>query len=216
MKHFKFLNKVLNFSAERYLKTAGDLFIYDGDYESALYMVDKTLGMEPNDTRALVLRGDILYCLNRDIESLQTFNQVLKLDENCVEAYISKASVLEVLGKDRDALECCNKALELMANGKVYLRATVYEQKLTLLIRLKKYREAKQLLDEACDKISRDELQYLAGSFMPVLERHVRDSVEHRKNLRARASELSLRVIPGSGPSTPSDPIEGELKAQPQ
>ena len=34
-----FLTKVLNFSAERYLKTAGDLFIYEGDYESALHML---------------------------------------------------------------------------------------------------------------------------------------------------------------------------------
>ena len=55
----KFLTKVLNMSAERYLKTAGDLFIYEGDYASALHMVEKTLEIEPGDLRALVLRGPV-------------------------------------------------------------------------------------------------------------------------------------------------------------
>ena len=48
------LKKVLNFSAERYLKTAGDLFIYHSDYAGALEMVDKALTHDETDTRALV------------------------------------------------------------------------------------------------------------------------------------------------------------------
>ena len=210
MKHFKFLNKVLNFSAERYLKTAGDLFIYDGDYETALYMVEKTLEIDANDTRALVLKGDILYCLNRDIEALQTFNQVLKLDELCVEAYISKASVLDVLGKDRDSLDCCNRALELMGQKFSYLYSTVLEQKLILLIRLKKYREARQILDDAADRLTRDDYQYLAASFLPELERQVKG----RKELRERATELALKVITGNGAPLQPQPEKRKKKRQ--
>ncbi len=76
VQQLQFLKNVLNMSAERYLRTAGDLFVYEGDYESALMMVDKTLAIQPEDTRALVLRGDILYCLNKDFEALSVFNKV--------------------------------------------------------------------------------------------------------------------------------------------
>lgn len=191
VKSFNLLDKVLNFSAERYLRTAGDLFIYDGDYESALAMVEKTLELEPSDLRALVLKGDILYCLSRDIEALQTFNQVLKLNPDYVEAHISKAGVLDALGKYREALSCCNKAFALMAKPLHYLLPSLYDQKLLLLLRLKKYREANQCLSQAEQAVNEDEYQYLLSCYREVLER----CCQNRRQLRERASALSLKVI---------------------
>ena len=148
----KFLSKVLNFSAERYLKSAGDLFIYEGDYESALNMVDKTLEIEPQDVRALVLRGDILYCLNRDQEALDTFNTALSINPDSVEALISRAGVLDVLGKYREALECCNRAFEQIRPYQNFLLPSLYDQNIVLLLRLKKYRQASLLLRSSTTK----------------------------------------------------------------
>lgn len=194
VKHFGLLNKVLNFSAERYLKTAGDLFIYDGDYETALSMVDKTLDIEPNDTRALVLRGDILFCLNRDIEALQSFNLALKLNPLCAEAYISKASVLDILGKPREALDCCNKAFLLITRHNEYLLPSMFDQKIVLLTRLKKFREAQQLLVEAAEKLSTDDYNYLLSCYKNWIDR----CCQERHTVRQRAQQLSLTVLPGT------------------
>ncbi len=191
LNHLNFLNKVLNFSAERYLKTAGDLFIYDGDYESALYMVEKTLEIEPGDVRALVLRGDILYCLNRDEEALETFNKVLEINPDSVEALISRAGVLDVLGKYREALDCCNRAFELIKPFQAYLLPSLFDQNIILLLRLKKYRQAQQLLRSAEGRLPREEYLYLLGSYNPILERFFRS---RRQN--ARSTEGSgLRLV---------------------
>ena len=191
VKHFKFLNKILNFSAERYLRTAGDLFIHQGDYESALAMVEKTLEIEPQDARALVLRGDILFCLNRDTEALRTFNQALSLHPACVEALISRAGVLDVLGKHRDALDSCNKAFSLMSDRHDYLMPSLYEQKIALLVRLKKYRQAQQLLAEAQQALSPEEYNYLLSCYAPAIQRYC----QTRGQSREKAKQLSLRVV---------------------
>lgn len=194
VKHFNLLNKVLNFSAERYLKTAGDLFIYDGDYETALAMVEKTLEIESHDTRALVLKGDILFCMNRDLEALQCFNDALQLNPLCAEAYISKASVLDILTKHREALECCNRAFMLITRNNEYLLSTLYDQKIALLVRLKRYREAQQLLATAADVLSGDEYTYLLSCYKSFIQRGCQDRTETRD----KAERLSLRVITGN------------------
>jgi tetratricopeptide (TPR) repeat protein len=194
----KFLSKVLNISAERYLKTAGDLFIYEGDYESALYMVEKTLEIEPEDIRALVLRGDILYCLNRDLEALETFNKVLDREPNSVEALISKAGVLDVLGKYREAVECCRLAFQKIKPYQAFLLPSLYEQNIILLLRLKKYRQAQMILKDAETRLPKDDVQYLRSSYS-----HILDRLFHtRQKAKAKAEQLAMEVVPIRDAST--------------
>lgn len=191
MRNLNIINKVLNFSAERYLKTAGDLFIYQGDYESALRMVEKTLEIQPDDVRALVLRGDILYCLNRDLESLQTLNHVLTLAPECIEAHVSRAGVLDVLGKYKDALVACERAFELMQPRYRYLLPGLYDQKIQLLLRMKRYRQARKLLNESSEALPTDEFEYLQISYRTFIE----NSCRTRQRRKQEAERLSLKVI---------------------
>jgi tetratricopeptide (TPR) repeat protein len=186
-----FLNKVLNFSAERYLKTAGDLFIYEGDYVSALGMVEKTLEIEPKDLRALVLRGDILYCLNRDQDALESLNQALGINPYSVEALISKAGVMDVLGKYREALECCNRAFAQILPHQNFLLPSLYDQNIVLLLRLKKYRQAQLLLRNAENRLPKEEHEYLLSCYSHILTRFS----ETRQKARAKAKALNLALL---------------------
>jgi tetratricopeptide (TPR) repeat protein len=188
-----FLNKVLNMSAERYLKTAGDLFIYEGDYVSALLMVEKTLEIEPSDIRALVLRGDILYCLNRDQEALETFNQALSINPNSVEALISSAGVLDVLGKYREGLECCARAFQEIAPYQSYLLPSLYDQNIVLLLRLKRYRQARFLLRSAEGRLAREDYQFLLSSYSHILDR----LFQNRHQACVKAQNLHMEVLTG-------------------
>ncbi|MDX2085022.1 MAG: tetratricopeptide repeat protein [Candidatus Melainabacteria bacterium] len=192
---FKLWNfkKVLNFSAERYLKVAGDLFIYQGDYDTALAMVDRTLEIDAQDTRALVLKGDILFCLNRDIEALDVLNEALKADAHCVEAYVSKASVLDALGKLRDALHCCQQALVYLHRPHDYLLFTLYDQTLSLLLRLRKHRQATQIYEEAQYRLSPEEAAYLSVTYKCLLEQRARE----RQQRLCRQGNPSLTVLNG-------------------
>lgn len=188
-----FLTKVLNISAERYLKTAGDLFIYEGDYESALAMVEKTLEIEPSDIRALVLRGDILYCLNRDNEALETFNKALSINPNSVEALISSAGVLDVLGKYREGLDCCARAFQQIRPYQAYLLPSLYDQNVVLLLRLKKYRQARFLLRSAEGQLLKEDYQFLLSSYSHILDR----LFNNRRQACAKARNLNLEVLTG-------------------
>jgi tetratricopeptide (TPR) repeat protein len=186
-----FLSKVLNFSAERYLKTAGDLFIYEGDYESALGMVEKTLEIEPKDIRALVLRGDILYCLNRDQEALESLSLALTVNPYSVEALISKAGVLDVLGKYREALECCNRAFEQILPYQNFLLPSLYDQNIVLLLRLKKYRQAQLLLRNSENRLPKEDHEYLLSCYSHIVAR----LSETRQKAKAKAKALKLALL---------------------
>jgi tetratricopeptide (TPR) repeat protein len=188
------LKKVLNFSAERHLKTAGDLFIYHSDYHGALALVEKAIALDPTDTRALVLYGDILFCLNRDIEALQALNKAISLNPTLAEAYISKAGVLEVMGKYREALQCCKLALTHIDHKKQYLLFSLLDQKLILLIRLKRYREAQQVLDNSIRYLEEDEVEYLFASYKGILDQFC----QKRSQAREKAKTLSLRILDGT------------------
>lgn len=187
--------KVLNFSAERFLKEAGDLFIYEGDYEGALLRVGRALSLEPEDTRALVLKADILFCLGRDIDALDTLNRTLKIDPDCLEALISKASVLDALGNPRDALDTCNRVMTSLNRSMNYLLPSLYDLKLGLLIRLRRFRQASHTMRQARQTLPKEEFFYLANCYQPQIEQRCR---ERGATVRERANRLSLRLIAGS------------------
>lgn len=176
-----------------YLKSAGDLFVYHGDYEAALRMADKTLEIQPDDVRAMVLRGDILYCMNRDIEALQMFNDVLKQYPDSLEAHISKAGVLDVLGEPKEALLFCTRAFDLVLPKHRFLVPSLYDQKIQLLIRLKHYRQAQMMLKQAEEKLTEEESTYLKQCYQSDLKQLCRD----RKRIRQKAEDLKLTVISG-------------------
>lgn len=189
----RLFKKVLNFSAERHLKTAGDLFIYHSDYEGAMELVKKALAHDPEDTRALVLYGDILFCLNRDIDALNILNKALSLNNKLAEAYISKAGVLEVLGKFREALDCCKEALNHIKPDKRYLLSSLFYQQLVLLIRLKRFREAQRLLDRIHQYLDEEDVDYLNACYRGLLDQ----LCNKRQQIRERAKRLSIQVIDG-------------------
>ena len=183
---------VVNLSVETALRTAGEVFIYDGDYELALELVERALGITPNNQRALVLKGDILFCLNRDLEALVLLNDALELNPHCIEALVSKAGVLEVLQHHREALRCCNEALVLVGDTEHPLLLSIFDQKLQLLVFLKRYREAEKLLISAQSRLIEREYQFLYHSH----QGGIQVGLQHRlQRWRTTKPNLGLKVL---------------------
>lgn len=187
----QFSGTVLSFSAERFLKTAGDLFFYEGNHEAALALVEKTLEIAPRAVRALVLRGDILFCLTRLEEALESFRQALKIDPECVEALISCAGVLEAMGHPREGLVCCDHAFTLITGARSYLLPELFDRNLSLLVQLKQYRQAQRLLKKAAARLSAREFQALQTIYLPKLQR----LEERRRNVRRKAGQIGIRTL---------------------
>lgn len=198
-------SQVLSLSAERYLKIAGELFIYDGDFEAALVMVNKSLSQIPDDVRGLVLKGDILFCLHQDDEALLTFNYAVMLAPTCVEAHLSRAGVLESMGQYQEALKSCMTAFQHCSpEDYEFLLPTLYEQRIHLLIQLSRYHQAMAVLREAETLLPLESAEYLTGCYRTPL-------VQRRERRRPRvhpARPRHLRVVHSQ--SAPAFPVRRE------
>jgi tetratricopeptide (TPR) repeat protein len=185
--------KCFNFSVERYLRAAGDLLAIDGDFESALALVNKTLTIDPTDLRALILKGDILYSLDRDQEALEAFKTALVVDPACSEALIFGAAILDIFGHYRQALLFCERALQLKISDS-YLVATLYDQYVSLLLHVKKYAQAKLFLKQSRYVLDTEEYHYLMGSYTPLVEKGLAIRQSNARRKKGSKKILSLLI----------------------
>jgi tetratricopeptide (TPR) repeat protein len=129
--------------------------------------------------------------LNQDSEALEAFNKALELNESLPEAYISKAGVLEVMSRYREALWCCQQALDCISDDKSYLYPSLFDQQILLLIRLKRFRHAEQVLLECSDKLSDKDYDYLSASYRGLID-HL---IKNRRSLRRQTASPRLSVV---------------------
>lgn len=184
---------VRSFSAERYYRLAGDLFVYHGDYDAALHMIQKSLTHDADDVRSMVLKGDILFCLNRDTEALEALEAATQQHPHCPEAFISKACVLEELERFHAAIEANEHALGLITQAHSYLYPSVYDQLLGLCVALKLYRKAQFFLKQARSVLNADEYKYLQASYQQAIQQGL---CLRQKRLQ-HSSRLGLKLVNG-------------------
>jgi len=163
-------NKVINFCAEKLIREANNYFIHFRDYNTALDRVSKALSLEPVKIKALILKGEILFCMDKEKESLEYFDMAINADPYSVEAYGSKAGTLDVLGKQQEALDCCQKAFESMSSKDAHLLPSLYDQKIAILLRLKKYEEARTALKKCVISLPEEDSNYLISCYEDLIE----------------------------------------------
>lgn len=183
--------KVSNLQVEKLIREASDNFSYNRDYELALKDIDKALKIEKDNAKALILKGDILFCMDMDKDALDHFDRAISADPSSAEAFGSKAGTLDVLGNYDEALSCCDKAFELVKTKDKFLLPSLYDQKLTLLLRMRKYEEARKVLNRALVVLSEEDGTYLRSCFQGMIE----SSCRLRRRKLAQAEKLSLKVI---------------------
>jgi len=186
---------VLNFSAERLFRAAGDYFLYEGDTDRALELINKTLACTPLDRpallRALVLKADILFCQNDDHQALDVINEALALDDQFVEAYLSKASILESLGRYTQALQAAQYGYARVAPDKPYLLSPFFDLQLASLIALKRFASAEALLQTARQQLEPQEAEFLVMSYQTLITRGLQ-----RRRVRASQALLTIHTLP--------------------
>jgi len=153
--------------------------------------IDEALSIEPLNVKALILKGDILFCTDMDQEALEYFDAAIKADPYSAEAYGSKAGTLDVLGHYDEALKFCDRAFELVSIKDKFLLPSLFDQKIALLIRMRKFEEAKKTLNRSVRMLPDDESSYLCSCYQGMIE----SSCRLRRKKLAQAEKLSLKVI---------------------
>lgn len=183
--------KIFNLLAEKLVREADDNFIYFKDYETAMSQVNEVLRIEPDHPKALILKGNLMLYIDKDHEALKCFEQAIDADPQSAEAYGSKAGMLDLFGKQKEALQFCEKAFQHVSMRDRDLVISLYDQKISILLKMKKFKEAGMVLNQSFQSLPEEGIDYLASSYQKLID------VAHKEKLRKRkmASKLSLRLV---------------------
>ncbi|NMB78058.1 MAG: tetratricopeptide repeat protein [Methanomicrobiales archaeon] len=108
-----------------------------GYYHDALDLLDSVLGSDPAHADSWLLKGYVLYQMNRYDEALQVLDRALSLNPGLDEALVYKGLIVSSFGKHHDALDLYDRALRI---DNRYLTAW-YAKGLALFL-LERYDEA--------------------------------------------------------------------------
>ena len=183
--------KVFNLIVEKLVREANDSFIYYRDCQNAIDLVNEAISIEPNHIKALILKGNILFSLDKDTEALEYFDRAIKLNPFSAEAYGLKAGTLDILGRQIEALNFCEKAFEHITVKDRHLLPSLYDQKLAILVRMKKYEQARAELKNCTKILAQEDGSYLISCYQEAIETSCRE----KKRKRELVAKISLQIV---------------------
>lgn len=183
--------KIYNLRVEKLVREASDNFIYYRDYETAVNQINEALAIEPDHIKALILKGDILFCIDKDKEALEYFDKAINANPYSAEAYGSKAGTLDVLGHQKEALKYCEKAFENITLKDRHLLPSLYDQKIAILLRMKKFEEAREALKKCVKSLAEEDGSYLVSCYQDLIEK----SCKEKKRKLEKATMMSMKLV---------------------
>ncbi len=184
------IKRLFNIEAEKLIREANDNFIYFREYKRALKQTNRVLEIETDHIKALILKGNILFCLDRDNEALECFERAISIDPYSAEAYGSKANTLDVLGKVEEAYACCEKAFRRLKPKDKELLPSLYDHKIALLIKLKRYEEARSTLKQCYRFLKTEDSFKIASCYRDAI-----NSLLYEQKNRKRIAMERFRLI---------------------
>ncbi len=166
----KFDKKIFNIKAEKLVREANDNLVFLKDYEMAMKQVEEVLEIDPENTRGLILKGNLFFCLDELQLALESYEAALQVNPDSAEALSLKANILDIYGETREAFESCEKAFKNLKKRDKELLTALYDQKIAILIKLKKYEEARQTLRESYNKLGKEDSSYIASCYREVID----------------------------------------------
>lgn len=140
---------ITDLRSERLFREAEDDFYFFGKIKLAQKKLQKALTFSPFYVKALILLANIAF-YQGDIESASDyFRQAEKIDAKNINVLCGLANINEVSGNNEEALRYINEALASKRFFSPLLRNMLTELKVSVLIKLKRYKEA-----EVCAKNS--------------------------------------------------------------
>lgn len=165
-----FDKKIYNLKAEKLVREAHDNFVFFKDYETAMRQAEEVLEADPENVRALILKGNIYFCLDEMQTALKYYEKAINTDPYNAEAYSLKSNILDINGNIQEALDSCEKAFQNLRKRDKELLTALYDQKIAILIKLKKYEEARSTLKESYKKLGKEDSSYIASCYREVIE----------------------------------------------
>ena len=174
---------------EEFLRTRAQIKLYAGETDSALQDIHDALALNPSDTNALQLNGDLLIKMGRPEEAVEMYKTVLVADPENELALTSLGSVSRQLGRDREAEKYLQKLASAhprfyaahLALGDMYTAQRQYSKAES------EYRKAHALAPQNSFVI--------AGGMNAAIEAHQFDTAAHWLSLATSAMQQNPHVL---------------------
>lgn len=178
---------LLNLTAERLFRQAEDEFFYFSDSKKSLTLLNKILKTNPQMVKAIILKADIKLMQNKFKEAQELYEKAVVLNHKNPRALSSLAACLDMTGNYSLALKYCHLAFREMTIFYMDLYPSLYELKVNLLIKLRKYEKAQNLLDNAVYDLTSEEIGFLKACSQKFLKK--------KSKLSQRLKISNLKII---------------------
>lgn len=181
--NISYFRNIIDLRAEKYVRAAYDEFFYLKDNEKALQLVETALSFDERNLKGLLLKGDILFFMDKEEEALKAYETALKYYPESSRAHTQAAIVLEILGKKEQALFHCEFAFANINSDMIEFLPSLYNLKISILTEMKKFKEAKRLLDKAMKSLPEQYSDYLISYYKNIIETNLK-KLEIKNNLK--------------------------------
>lgn len=119
-------------------------------FEEAIKYYDEALKVEPNNIRALGLKGSCLHFLHKYDEAIKCYDEGIKIDPKDIYCWYNKGHSLSGLKKYDDAIVCFDKALTLCDKNDKFI-PYLLECKAYVYYHRGDYKKAEEIIDKALE-----------------------------------------------------------------
>lgn len=152
---------IINLKSEILFREAEDCFLYFNETEEAIVKLDEAIKLSPFHHKSLILKGDIYFITGRIDEALNLYKQAEMSSKNNSKILASIATCLESKEDYTNALSYCDKAFVFINEYNCELYVSLYELKSSILLKLKRYEQAKKFIAGAKHNLSFEEISAL-------------------------------------------------------
>lgn len=149
---------IINLKSEILYREAEDCFLYFNETEEAIAKLDESIELSPFHHKSLTLKGDIYFITGKIDEALNLYRQADMSSKNNSKILASIATCLEAKEDFTNALSYCDKAFVFINEYNCELYLSLYELKASILLKLKKYEQAKKFIAGAKHNLSFEEI----------------------------------------------------------
>ena len=181
-------DNIFNINAERKYREAEDYFFYFDRADLALKLLKSALKLSATHVKSMKLIADIYYSNGKIKKAFDYYSQAAALQPCDVSVLSSLAVVCEALNKNENALDFINLAFEHYSSKNIKIYSQMCDLKFLLLLKMKKYSEAKKFFDKINKTIPYDE-------FKMVTVARNSETLQKKLLLKERMENLHIKVV---------------------
>lgn len=154
-------SNIINLQSEILFREAEDCFLYFNEIKKAIKKLNEAIKISPFHHKSLTLKGDICFITGKIDEALGLYKRAEFCSKNDSRILACIATCLETKEDYLNALSYCDKAFLFINEYNCQIYLSLYELKTSILLKLKRYEQAKRFINKAKYDLSFDEITAL-------------------------------------------------------